>query len=755
MKIKEVFNQFKGSFIVIALWLILGWLQSYGIHSVLLFPLNYLTGALAGIDEGSFIGGTIGKTIILLFLSSFLTNLIVIKGSLKEKIQKATSGYKNAMMDTIPFLSNTISLFTSSLKGLSFNLLGMGVAVAAYGFLTGNGSFENSFITVLIFFNICSEIADGTGIVSAILNLMLSRWGRKRVDKQLVEWILNGTALGCLLSFGLAIFVSSNMVAYGVALIFIIVSIGLMIATNKKAMKATVALILVTSPMVVYAVESDYFSTKYLYISVGDQYIETGEIQTGIYECYDETYTISNILKNNEVFTGESIDISYVDGYNRTVEKIYKDFEEYLSDNYNASVFYSSMDSQDNGPSEYDSYTLRTETSDDYSFDMVRSNVIGEDIYISANIVYEETEEENARGYYLDASGTLLEESIHIDHFYIMADEIWVQYTIYQNIQCEWPILTEYYNYEYDNDGNEIQTGPYYQYRRANEGEGVMGTITHTTTYYTTVTIEEYMEEAFVIDGRIIIDQDMNYTGINETLEFDLYVGIPFIIDNISLKEFALGDSIFGPFFYMDEPVDENDQTMDYDDVAYCEAYTTSEEEYNECMGISTVEEENTTPLTPAEKVLYGSALATTFAGGISLASQDKKKIIEELMKIATKHIRKISLSINGGEDLADVICVEKNTIEIPFNISGGDDLTWNYMVLMLAQKDHKRHLPAVVIKNDETHGLISLALTGNELVKESEVIECVLTAQSNDEYGHIIEVETLSFNLVKPEISE
>lgn len=86
---RGITKNWQGTLIVAAIGLLIGWLKAFGIQAAFLIPLSYISGALAGIDDGSFWGGIIGKTIVMLFMNGFLTTLIIHKGKLRDKFKTA------------------------------------------------------------------------------------------------------------------------------------------------------------------------------------------------------------------------------------------------------------------------------------------------------------------------------------------------------------------------------------------------------------------------------------------------------------------------------------------------------------------------------------------------------------------------------------------------------------------------------------------------------------------------------------------
>ena len=207
-------HNWQGSAIMVGLWLALGWLYTFGIRAAVLVPLNYVSAAIAGLDGGSFVGGTVGKTVVMIFLNGFITTLILHKGNASEKWKVATSHAKEALLNTIPYFKNLKEFDFHNQRALWLNVSGIGLGLISYAFLTGNGSFVNSFVCLLLFFKIVSEVTARRGIITALLNLILSLFGSKRISKKPVDYLMNGYALGTLLSLIYAILFAQLLLAY-------------------------------------------------------------------------------------------------------------------------------------------------------------------------------------------------------------------------------------------------------------------------------------------------------------------------------------------------------------------------------------------------------------------------------------------------------------------------------------------------------------------------------------------------------------
>ena len=230
---KEFIKRLPGTLIVSLIWFILGWLIAFGKQAVFLIPINYLSGAVLGLSEQSFIGGMFGRTILMLLFNSFLTTLIVTRGSISERVKAAGKGYITAIGDTIPYFKNLREFPWGEGRARGLGVAGIGFAMLTYGFFTGDGSAINSFVCVVIFVKIAQETVNRRGIITALLNLVLSRFGRRRVSKKPVDHFMNGYGLGMLLSIVYAFVCGIQWVAYATGAVLFLMGIVSYVFSSK------------------------------------------------------------------------------------------------------------------------------------------------------------------------------------------------------------------------------------------------------------------------------------------------------------------------------------------------------------------------------------------------------------------------------------------------------------------------------------------------------------------------------------------
>lgn len=181
-------------------WLVLGWVRAAGVQWAILWPLNFLTGALSGL-EGSAFGGTLGKAILLVVFNSFFRGIVVRrKGNERRRVhfwEELKKESVSTVLARIPQYGN-LRLLTRDRTPLMLGcgVLGVGIALAAYPFLTGNGSLVNSMVCVALFLSVGKQIANQRGLLITLLNLLLARKSMHTVNRGAVDRVFAGFAVG-------------------------------------------------------------------------------------------------------------------------------------------------------------------------------------------------------------------------------------------------------------------------------------------------------------------------------------------------------------------------------------------------------------------------------------------------------------------------------------------------------------------------------------------------------------------------------
>lgn len=186
--------------IMAALWLVLSWLKAAGVQWAILWPLNFLTGALAG-TEGSAVGGAIGKAILLVCFNSLFRGLLMHRkwdGRRRDNLKKELKNQTKAqLLGRIPQYANIKTLWKGRTpRRTAAGLWGGALALAVYPFLTGDGSAVNSMVCVALFLSIGGQIARQRGLLITLLNLMLAQKALRTIDRGFVDRIFAGFAVG-------------------------------------------------------------------------------------------------------------------------------------------------------------------------------------------------------------------------------------------------------------------------------------------------------------------------------------------------------------------------------------------------------------------------------------------------------------------------------------------------------------------------------------------------------------------------------
>ena len=186
--------------IMAVFWLVLSWAKAAGIQWAILWPFQFLTGALAGM-EGSALGGTIGKAILLVCFNSLFRGLLMHRkwdGRRRDNVKSELKAQTKAQLFArIPQYSNLKLLWKDrSPHMLAAGLWGSAAALAAYPFLTGDGSAVNSMVCVALFLTIGGQIARQRGLLINLLNILLAKKALRTVNRGVIDRVFAGFAVG-------------------------------------------------------------------------------------------------------------------------------------------------------------------------------------------------------------------------------------------------------------------------------------------------------------------------------------------------------------------------------------------------------------------------------------------------------------------------------------------------------------------------------------------------------------------------------
>lgn len=216
--------------IMLSAWIVLGILNYIGVESKFLAPLNFLTASLNGFQNNGWFGviaGIIAKITLLMLITQTL--IPIIKDAIKPKDKEIRKGKFN----TLKLILKSIFEQGASLSG--YIILGGGIALFIYAFLSVNGNLENSFVIVLAIFSTIRALATQTGVLMRIVTIL----SRKPVVNMLpVYSLLIGMSIGFTVSVSLAAIFSSALLGY--LLGFSIALIGWLTIIITKAKYGTI-----------------------------------------------------------------------------------------------------------------------------------------------------------------------------------------------------------------------------------------------------------------------------------------------------------------------------------------------------------------------------------------------------------------------------------------------------------------------------------------------------------------------------------
>lgn len=224
---KQTFLEFLITLIIMLVsWIVLGILNYIGLESKFLIPLNFLTASLNGFEDNGWfgvLGGIIAKITLLMLITQTLIPIV------KEAIKPKSKEIRRSKYNTVKLIINSILEQGATLSG--YIILGGGIALLIYAFLSVNGNLQNSFVIVLAIFSSIRALITQTGVLIRIVRIL----SRKNVINMLpVYSLLIGMSIGFTLSVSLAAIFSSALLGYMLG--FLIAFIGwifILIAKSK------------------------------------------------------------------------------------------------------------------------------------------------------------------------------------------------------------------------------------------------------------------------------------------------------------------------------------------------------------------------------------------------------------------------------------------------------------------------------------------------------------------------------------------
>lgn len=212
--------------IMLIAWIVLGILNYIGVESKFLVPLNFLTASLNGFQGNGWIGvigGIIAKVTLLMLITQTL--IPIVKEALKPKDKEIVKGKYN----TFKLIIKSIFDQGASLSG--YIILGGGIALLIYAFLSVNGNLENSFVIVLAMFSTIRALATQTGVLIRIVTIL----SRKTVVNMFpVYSLLIGMSIGFTISVSIAAIFSSALLGYMLGFSIILIGFLVIVITKNK-----------------------------------------------------------------------------------------------------------------------------------------------------------------------------------------------------------------------------------------------------------------------------------------------------------------------------------------------------------------------------------------------------------------------------------------------------------------------------------------------------------------------------------------
>lgn len=199
---KQIFRNKKKFILVIIMtiiWIALTILQTFGITGTPIRYLSFLTFARGGMSQGlsRVIGGTLGKGLF----AYFVTSLVLPIFSGEKPFKGVGVGIKTLFS----------SLAIKEIKGLTLILLGGGISLISYNFLTGNGAMINSMPGIVGFILSLRALSRKSGFLRGFIISIGNKFSKKKhVDSLYINKIISGFTIG----FGLSIPLSTIGFSY-------------------------------------------------------------------------------------------------------------------------------------------------------------------------------------------------------------------------------------------------------------------------------------------------------------------------------------------------------------------------------------------------------------------------------------------------------------------------------------------------------------------------------------------------------------
>lgn len=211
-------KRFISVLVVSLLWLILLMLPALGINIPALRYLNFLTFAQGGTSGGALgmAGGLVGKGLFAYFIAALFTG--------SKPFAGLGGGFKSLLG----------SLAVKEKSALASLLLGAGLALIGYNFLTGNGSLQNSMAGIIAFLISLRAIANKGGFLRGFLRSLFKKLGKGQMpDTSAITRIMAGWATGFAIGVPLSV-TGISSIGYLTGSVLAIVAVVLKIVSDSK-----------------------------------------------------------------------------------------------------------------------------------------------------------------------------------------------------------------------------------------------------------------------------------------------------------------------------------------------------------------------------------------------------------------------------------------------------------------------------------------------------------------------------------------
>ena len=182
------------SLVIAGFWIILGYLENLGMQSGIFTILNFFTGAINGLN-GSLIGGTIGKALLLVCVNAFFREIIISDEEPENKWKMVLPSLKKGLLETIPMYKEVMQIMRLKQADCTTALAaGTAAGILIYPFITGNGSFTNSFVLIMLAVTLFRQLKDNSGLFMVVMHWILSH--NEKISRNIADAAVTGISTG-------------------------------------------------------------------------------------------------------------------------------------------------------------------------------------------------------------------------------------------------------------------------------------------------------------------------------------------------------------------------------------------------------------------------------------------------------------------------------------------------------------------------------------------------------------------------------